>query len=71
MLERHHSSCCVQESEELLQILTVRHESAVEGLNPDPWENLKIRRPWGACWMVSVTERVKTLRRGGGGGGAG
>ena len=43
-----------------------------------------IRRPWGACWMVSVTERVKTLffpplqprnaaRRGvrGGGGGVG
>ena len=21
----------------------------------------KVRRPWGACWMVSVTERVKTL----------
>ena len=20
-----------------------------------------IRRPWGACWIVSVTERVKTL----------
>ena len=42
-----------------------------------------IRRPWGACWMVSVTERVKTLsltawkrgrgggRGGGGGGGRG
>ena len=37
-----------------------------------------IRRPWGACWMVSVTERVKTLffsplqpRKGGGGGRAG
>ena len=21
----------------------------------------EVRRPWGACWMVSVTERVKTL----------
>ena len=38
-----------------------------------------IRRPWGACWMVSVTERVKTLffsplqprNAGGGGGGRG
>ena len=37
-----------------------------------------IRRPWGACWMVSVTERVKTLffsplqpKNAGGGEGAG
>ena len=45
-----------------------------------PWlQGFGVRRPWGACWMVSVTERVKTLffsplqpgRGGPGGGGVG